>query len=396
MEEIKNKNEIIKEMMNVDYYPVIQNEVKIEKYTKLPITDIAALGVAFSPLVSSFLNAAKTGAGEQLFRLDMRGYAGELAKFKDGSGFLSAVVRKGEGVVGQAGFVPVSSSAAASSTLMCNPVTLFMAAALMNIDKKLDTIQETQQEIMEFLEEKEKSKIRGNLNVLADVMNNFKFNWENEKYKTNKHIQVQEIKRDAEHSILLYRDQIEKLMGKHSLIHSDQDVKSKLKKLQSKFEEYQLSVYMYSYATFLEVMLLENFDSSYLDSVKTQIEDYSVRYRELYTKCYEQIESYSKSTVQSFLASGLATASKATGGAISKVPIVSKSQIDEGLIEAGSRIEKAGYQKAGKTLEQFVSKQSSYVRPFVENIEAVNRLYNEPVEMLFDGNNIYLFDPQTA
>jgi hypothetical protein len=92
----------------------------------------------------------------------------------------------------------------------------------------------------------------------------------------------------------------------------------------------------------------------------------------------------------------LATASRVAGETIAKVPIISKSQIDEGLIETGARIGKAGSQKTGKTLKQFVSKQSSYVRPFVENIEAVNRLYNQPAELLFDENNIYLYEPQTA
>jgi hypothetical protein len=54
----------------------------------------------------------------------------------------------------------------------------------MSIDRKLDSIQETQQEILEFLEQKEKSRLKGNLNVLADVLNNYKYNWNNEKYKT--------------------------------------------------------------------------------------------------------------------------------------------------------------------------------------------------------------------
>ena len=30
------------------------------------------------------------------------------------------------------------------------------------------------------------------------------------------------------------------------------------------------------------------------------------------------------------------------------------------------------------------------VRPFVENIDSVNRLYNRPIEMVFDQENIYL------
>ena len=90
------------------------------------------------------------------------------------------------------------------TALACDPTMLFMAAALMNIEKKLDLIQQTQEEILEFLEERERATLQGNLNTLGDVMSNFKYNWDNEKYKTNKHILVQQIKKESETSIILY------------------------------------------------------------------------------------------------------------------------------------------------------------------------------------------------
>lgn len=41
-------------------------------------------------------------------------------------------------------------------------------------------------------------------------------------------------------------------------------------------------------------------------------------------------------------------------------------------------------------MKQFENNQSSCVRPFVENINTVNRLYNQPMELVFDQENIYL------
>ena len=79
-----------------------------------------------------------------------------------------------------------------------------MAATLMSIDKKLDSIQEIQQEIIKFLEQKEKSNLKGNLDTLYDVINNYKYNWNNEKYKTNKHILVQSIRQESFKSIDFY------------------------------------------------------------------------------------------------------------------------------------------------------------------------------------------------
>ena len=67
-----------------------------------------------------------------------------------------------------------------------------------------------------------------------------------------KHILVQQIKKESETSIILYRDQIAKKLKKRSLIHSDQEVKAVLNKLQAQFKDYQLALYLYSYSTFLE------------------------------------------------------------------------------------------------------------------------------------------------
>ena len=267
---------------------------------------------------------------------------------------------------------------------------LFMAAALMNIEKKLDAIQETQEEILELLEEKERAVLQGNLNVLGDVMSNFKYNWDNDTYKTNKHILVQQIKKEAEASIILYRDQIAKKLKKRSLIHSDQEVKGMLKKLQVQFKDYQLALYLYAYSTFLEVMLLGNFNEGYLHSVEQRISEYSFQYRSLYTECYSLMEDYSKSSIQAGMLGGLAAASKFMGETIAKVPVISKSQLDENLIEAGGRLGRHGEKRATVALEGLAQTRMSVTLPFVENIRAVNDLYNKPVAYLFDKDNVYV------
>ena len=41
-------------------------------------------------------------------------------------------------------------------------------------------------------------------------------------------------------------------------------------------------------------------------------------------------------------------------------------------------------------MEQLANIQSSAVYPFIENINTVNKLYNQPMELLFDAENIYL------
>ncbi|WP_026394985.1 hypothetical protein [Acetobacterium malicum] len=399
MAENIKKNEIVKAMMNVEYYSAdLKDEVALEKCTKLPLVSIAALGTAFATLPAAFRTVTQTletGGMEGYYKAVFpEGVLGELAKAKDGTGFRGLIQGANGQITGQPVFVPAASSSVTLTTKMAyNPTLLLIAVALISIDKKLAEILETSQEIFEFLKQKEKAKQRGNLNVLEDVLNNYKFNWDNEKYKTNKHIHVQEIKREAEQSIIFYRERIVKKMNKkigNLFIHHDQDVKGKLEEVQAELKEYQLALYLFAFSSFLEVMLLENFGSAYLEGTVHKIEDYSFQYRELYTKCYNQIEEYAKSSINSSLLDGFASMNKFAGDAVAKIPFICDSQIDETLIEASNQLGKLCSRKTEQTMKQFENNQNNCVRPFVENIDTINRLYNQPMELLFDQENIYL------
>ena len=380
MEE-NRKNEVVKKMMDMEFYPqIVDEQSDISTHEILPFTKLATLGVAFEPLSQAFKYVTSGGkfTGGTCKVTIPKGT--HLTEFIDGSGYMGAARDASNNLVSQARINP----------LVCDPMMLCMAVALANIDKKLDSIQEMQQELLEFLVEKERSEMQGDLNFLSDVLNNYKYNWNNEKYKNSNHIKVLDIKQSAERKIDFYRKQITKKLDKKSFLHSDQEVKKQLQKVQSDFKDYQLSLYLYSFASFLEVMLLENFDEAYLNSITQKIEGYSFQYRELYTRSYEQIELKAKSSLQSNLLGGAAFVNKTVGKTLAKIPVLNRSQIDETLIESGSKLGRYKSKRTEQTLEQLLNMQDSYVQPFIDNVKTVNRLYNEPIELLFDQENLYL------
>ncbi len=167
-------------------------------------------------------------------------------------------------------------------------------------------------------------------------------------------------------------------------------MKKQTAKLLDLFKDYRFALYTHGFAYFLEVMLLGNFDADYLKSIAGKIEEYSIQYRELYTAVYDQIENYSKSSVQSAVLKGLKTVSKATGEAIAKTPVISKGKVDEALIGAGSKLGQLDSRRMMDTMKVLIDAKDSCVRPFVDNIEMVNQLYNQPINVLLDGENIYL------
>ena len=373
------KNEAIKEMMNVSCYPVFMEKPPETSHMKVPVSKLSAFGLALEPLATAIQSVVSEGGGSGLYRVAVP-EGGHLAMFRDKPGFLGTVLDGGNHIAGQATLTPIP----------CDPTLLLLAAILATVDKKLDDIQETQQEILNFLVQKEKSELRGSINFLADVLENYKYNCNNAMYKSSNHVNVLNIKKTAEEKIVFYQHRIEEALGKKTFFHGDRDAKKQMAMVQEGFQEYQIALYMYAFSVFLDVMLLENFDGAYLTSVAQKIENYSFTSRELYTKSYDQIEAYSKTTVKSGVMRGLAAASKKTGEGIAKIPVVSKGLLDEALIGAGDRLKGMQETSTGKKMRGLVSMQTSHVQPFIENINNVNRLYNQPTEMLFDGENLYI------
>ena len=102
------------------------------------------------------------------------------------------------------------------------------------------------------------------------------------------------------------------------------------------------------------------------------------------------LEGYSHSSLESNLLKGLASANKLAGKTIAKIPVIGNSQIDEKLIKTSEKLKDFGAKRTTQTMKQFIEKQSAYIRPFIDNINAVNRLYNQPLELLFDNENLYI------
>ena len=388
----KDNNETINMMLDMEYIPSIYDEkINIEKYTKMPLSRLSTLGVGFSNLSEVTRTITQSINTDGLYRCVLPKGATKLAQAKDGTGALGSAFDTNNKLIGQARWIK-QDNVRQVTTMPYNPTMLFMAATLMSIDKKLDSIQETQQKILSFLENKEKANLKASLDTLSYILNNYKYNWENEKYRTNKHILVQSIKHDASKSIEFHQTQIREKLKKQSLLHINKSVNNKMEKIYSQFKDYQLALYIFSFASFIEIILLGNFNVEYLNNTSNKIESLSLKYRELYTECYNIIEGYASTSMESHLLNGLAKISKTSGQLISKVPVVNKSPIDGVLMETGERLEKFESNKTNKTLKNFIDARSSQVQLFVDNINTVNKLYNEPLEFLIYKEYIYIKD----
>ena len=400
MDDTAKKNAIVRAMTEIECYPIIQEDVAMQEYTKIPLGQLSAMGATFASVAPAlknvFSSVQSSGVGQQLYSMRIPNglRLGESLQLAKDGGLLGNVVDASGKITQRARFEAVQG--AAGTVAQINPAIMLMAVAISTITKKLDQIEEAQKDIIEFLQLKEKAVLKGNIAVLQEILDEYKYNWDNEKYKNNKHIQVQEIKRDAEQSIIFCRGQIEKKVGKKGLLHSDRDVKAKIQKVQYEFKDYELAMYIFSFSSFLEVMLLENFDAGYLNAVTSKIQLYAGQYHDLHKKCYQMIEGDSKTSIEAYALKGVAGLNRVLGKTIAKIPKISDGQVDESLIEAGDKVQTFSEKRTENTMELFAREHCTCVRPFIDNINAVNRIYNEPVELLFDNENVYFSLPESS
>ena len=151
-----------------------------------------------------------------------------------------------------------------------------------------------------------------------------------------------------------------------------------------------MALYLHAFSSFLEVMLLENFDENYLNSITNKIEKYSIKYRELYTDSYNQLESQMDKSLQGHIMEGLAKVNIAAGEVLEKIPIVEKSPLDEGLHKVGYYFSDTKDEGIVKAMKKIIPHKKSQVDPFIQSVKAVKRIYNEPLQIVFDEENLYI------
>ena len=379
MEELSTRNEIIKAIGVQELSsPLTTTELGTNTYNKIPLSGIAALGVGFESVATAIQQITNNGQAVSGYYKVTIPAGTHLASFKDGSGFLGTAIGD-SGIDSQARLNPV-----------IDPTMMLMAITLANIDRKLDAIQETQQEMLDFIVQKEKSELKGDLSFLIDVYNNYKYNWNNEKYKIANHIKALDIRQSAEQKIDFYREQIKKQLSKKIFLHNDRDSNKQLLNIQDEFKDYQLSMYIYGFSYFLEILLQENFNKDYLKAISQKLDDLSFQYRELYSLAYEQSEKHTESSLQTKFISGLSSVNKIAGETIAKIPIINKSQIDETLIETSNRLVSYKDKKIRTIMSKLLEQQNACIRPFIDNIDTLNLVHNQTNTLIFDKENLYL------
>lgn len=369
-------------------------EIHTDDAIKIPFDQIASLGVGLGSLSEMFRTVTTTIDAPTLLQVtDKWGNPLDpslLQKFKDGSGMMGSFIDPANGF-GQARFHSVEPGTIQSvATMPYDPTALFMAAALAQINQKLDSIQNTVDEMFEYMRQKDKAELRGNLKTLEDLLDVYRYNWNNNIWRKSSHMKVVDIKQESEQAIIHLRAQIKSIINDKVPIELRIGVEGRLDDVLDRLKEYQLVTYTYSFASFLEPMLSENFDEANLKAIASRISECGSQYRELYTECYNAIEDSSKASADSVLLGGVSAALSGLGGFLKQTPIGDLTPIDNALDDAGKGVGAFNDSQTKDLMEKLQQAKTPDILLFKESLDTVNQLHNHEHQLAIDGESVYL------
>lgn len=373
---------------------IAEKATHLSEYKKIPLGEIATLGGVFAQLSPALRTVAQTvtmdgfgympinnlgGEALRQFAKDTPGiFAGSFKDLSTGKNTMAKLVKLGPQTV------------TANSVMPINPMMMAMAVMMVQVNQKLDAIQKTQQEILSFLTEDKKAKLQGDLNMLTDILDKYKYNWDNDQYRNNYHMKALDIKQGAEQNIVFYQKQIADKIKGLPPVFLDQAIRDTMNKIADNFHDYSMSLYLFSFASYLEVMLLGNFSEDYLNAVAQRVRDYQAYYQDQFQKCREYIAKVSGDSVQMKVQDAVGQAGKFLGNLIGSSPLLKKGLVDDWLKDGGEQLLKGKEEKIAKLVSEFETQQETGSEMFEDSIRCVRAICNETQAIMFDKENVYL------
>lgn len=347
---------------------------------KVPRNELSNLGTIAALLSPSLESISASNMNQPLYRIKNFRIDDELVSYKSG-GFAPYYKGGGKGAMAQLEKVdfPIQ-------PIELDPIIILMAVALYSIEKDFKEISKTQKEILNFLEVAKKSEIISNLESVMDYTQKYKYNLDNESILNSYHQRVLEIKDSSSRNILFYQDKIKSIVKRKKTFVTSNKVKSALEDLENHFNYYRLSLYTYSLASFLEIILSQNFGEEYVAYIKNNIEKMSKEYRDLFGDSSMALEDMGKSSIDTNIKKGIGTAGKKVGDFTDNISLVKKSSMRKNIVKSKNK----KIDNRDQNLKTFSVLSNPGTGPITRLMDDIIKIYNNTEDIIIDKNNIYL------
>lgn len=369
----------------------IHTEIERGNAITVPIVQLGLLGGTIASMIPALRTATQTTTVNTtgLYRLANESIGDTLKVAKNGN-FWGAFKKADGG----SKFVQLQNAGPVSATnsyvMPIDPATMMMAAALFVIEQQLGNIEEMGEQIISFLEIEKESKIEADVKTLTSIIANYKHNWDNKLFVASNHKMVLDIQRSSREHMISYQRMVSDSLKAKSLIMGQSKVAAALSGLMKKFKYYKLSLFSYSLASMLEVMLSGNFKEEYLQGICHELEEQGAAYRDLFTKSSVYLEKISGTAIEKNVLKGIGTTSVALGKFVGELPLLKKGSADEFLQNRGLKLSNQAEKLESAAVRSFAEIRDPGIRVFVSRMTDMSQIYNHTSDICFDEKNIYL------
>ncbi|MBU5486874.1 hypothetical protein KQI77_01685 [Clostridium sp. MSJ-8] len=381
------------EELTEDLLMAARTSINNNKALSVPIAELSALGAGVASIIPAFNTVTQSTsiATDGLFRIANRAAGDSLKMAKNGNAWGAMKT-----ATGGSKMVQLSEAGPLSATTQTvasfNPATMMMAVALYSIEKDIAEISEMQKKILTFLEVENESQIEADVETLMGIVTNYKYNWDNELSVASSHNLVMDIQNRARKNMIAYQKKVVDTVSAKKIIVAQNKVKSTLSDLEKKFKYYRLSLYTFSLASLMEIMLSGNFKEEYITKAKNEIKFMSDTYREKFELGSLYLEKLGNVGVESNVLKGIGTVGKTVGKLIGSIPLVKEGSVDEFLQDKGAHLHKNAIEMEKKAVKEFATVGNPGTRVFVEKMEDMIQIYNHTSQICFDNEKIYLLE----
>ncbi len=271
-----------------------------------------------------------------------------------------------------------------------NPFMLLIIAALTVIEKDIKTIMDIEKQILSFLENEKESEIEGDLKTVSSIISKYTANHDNEKFVSSNHKLVLDIQRTARKNMAFYKKNIDALIRDNGFSLSQASVETLLNKYEKQFNYFKMTIFVFSVASLLEILLSGNFKEDNVSIVKNEISEAGESYLQLHKKCTEKLTKLSKETIESNTVRGAGIIVEFTGKLFKK---------SERLNDTGDKLASKGNEIIDKSneiekqhIEAFQNIKDPQVQVFLEKMEEIIFIFNHTGEICLGNECLFLLD----
>ncbi|MGN0254777.1 MAG: hypothetical protein ACI4W2_00825 [Eubacterium sp.] len=261
------------------------NSSVLPNLKKIDSADFASLGLS-ADLLQQIQQFNATPGGEGIYKVTFKnGFNGQLSKFKNENAYLGSGISNGQMAQARLTQIPF------------DPSKLFMGLMLIDLQRKANQILALEQEILDAVYDIEESKYKGYVKELSHIIDDYKNNWQLQSFIQQKLSVIGTIKADSESGRSFYQKSIERIINSPIVPEFIAVANKKVNKLHSFIDGYRLTFYDLVMSTYIETLLMRNFEEENLQTIKDRLKEICREYDSLLQRCKIWEEKYLSSSI---------------------------------------------------------------------------------------------------